>query len=110
MSMSLIPAKLPVAIATAVLLFSACTIQTGGSRTGIHPKDYQCQELKELINEQEKLFLRGALGSSSLVFASADSCHSIIETPLASSWKTRDVFSCVVGYRCLSKSSFGNDF
>ncbi len=108
--MSLIPAKLSVALVSTALFCSACTIETGGSRSGIHPKDYQCQELKDLIDEQEKLFLRGVLGSSSLVFASADSCHSIIETPLASSWKTRDVFSCVVGYRCLNKSSFGNDF
>ena len=107
--MNLVSAKLSVALVSMTLLGSACTFQTGGSRTGIQSRDYQCQELKDLIDEQEQLFLRGVLGSSSIVFASADSCHSILERPIASAWKTRDVFSCVVGYRCMDNNTLDND-
>ena len=108
--MNFISAKLSVATVTMVLLGSACAIQTGGSRTGVQSKDYECKELKELIDVQEKLFIRGFLGSSSLVFASADSCHPILEVPLSSSWNTKDVFSCVVGYRCLNNDTLDDDF
>ena len=96
--------------AVLTLLCSACVFETGGSRTGVDSRDYRCQELQDLAASQGKVFLRGFLGASSLVHASAQSCHSFVEQPVISAWRTKDVFSCVVGYRCARSDTLDSDF
>ena len=108
--MNIRSAKTSVAIVLSIVFCSACIIETGGSRAGTDSRRFQCQELTELVASQEKMYLRGVFGSGSLVYASADSCHSLLERPIASAWKTKDVFSCVVGFRCLNNDTFESDF
>ena len=110
MYISLRFAKLSVTAVLTLLLCAACVFETGGSRTGINTRDYQCRELQDLADEQGKVFLRGFLGASSLVYASAGSCQSFVERPVVSAWRTKDVFSCVVGYRCARTDTIDNDF
>ena len=109
MSISLRCAKVSVTAVLTLLFCSACVFETAGSRTALNSKDYRCQELQDLADEQGKVFLRGFLGASSLVHASAESCASFVERPVISAWRTSDAFSCVVGYRCARTDTLDNE-
>ena len=102
-------AKVSVTAVLTLLLCSACVFETGGSRTALNSKDYQCRELQDLADEQGQVFLRGFLGASSLVHASEKSCASFVERPVVSAWRTKDVFSCVVGFRCAQTDTLDNE-
>jgi len=72
------------------------------AETPLKARGYQCQKLKQLVADKERIYLKGLLGSKSSVHASASSCHYLHEVAIKSAWRTKDVRSCVVGYRCLS--------
>lgn len=96
-------------IALLVLVFGA---GTSIAEAPLNTRSYQCQELKALVAQRDRVVLKGFLGSQSTVYASASSCHYEHETPFKSAWKTKDVLSCVVGYRCRSRlgvDGFGDD-
>lgn len=99
---------------TAAVL-AAATLITGGhafAETALSSKAYQCQELRQLVADRERVFLKGFLGTKSSVYADASSCHYLHEIAMKSAWRTSDVRSCVVGYRCMSRYSrvfLGND-
>jgi len=48
----------------------------------INARSYQCQELKQLVADKGRVVI--------------------------SAWRTKDVFSCVVGYRCLPRIDLEN--
>jgi len=92
---------------TAIVLATTALV-TGGNafaQKALASKAYQCQELRQLVAEKERVYLKGLLGSKSTVYASASSCNYIHELAYKSAWRTSDVRSCVVGYRCISKFS-----
>lgn len=90
------------------LTAAACATTSGDA---VNARSYQCNDLKQLVAERQQVVLTGFLGTSSSVYASADSCDTILEKSFPSAWRTSDVFSCVVGYRCEEiigkESSFG---
>lgn len=73
-------------------------------------RSFQCQELKQLVAEKERVYLKGFLGSKSSVYASASSCNYLHEVAVKSAWRTKDKFSCVVGYRCLARVDLEDRF
>jgi hypothetical protein len=74
----------------------------------INARSYQCQELKQLVADKGRVYLKGILGTKSSVYASPGSCNEIHEVAVRSAWRTKDVFSCVVGYRCLPRIDLEN--
>ena len=98
--MSVRSANSTVAIVLMALLCSACVAKSSNSLTATDSRSYGCQELKQLVAERQQVYLRGFLGSKASVYATESSCDSILEKPVASAWRTKDVFSCVVGFRC----------
>lgn len=89
-----------------ILLASSLLLAASGvtkAEVPLKSKAYQCAELKQLVVEKERVYLQGFLGSKSVVYSSASSCNYFHEIPKSSAWRTKDVFSCVVGYRCLSR-------
>lgn len=89
------------------LLFAASGVTAAGEP--IKAKTYQCEDLKQLVADKDRVYLKGFLGTKSVVYSSASSCNSSHQIPVSSAWRTRDVFHCVVGYRCLSRV-FEEDF
>jgi hypothetical protein len=99
---------------TAAVLAAATLVTVGNAfaETALASKAYQCQELRQLVADRERVYLKGFLGLKSSVYAEASSCHYLHEIPLKSAWRTSDVRSCVVGYRCISRYErvfLGND-
>lgn len=76
----------------------------------LNARSFQCEELKQLVAEKGRVYLRGILGTKSSVYASASSCNDIHEVAVKSAWRTKDVFSCVVGYRCLDRVDLEDSF
>jgi len=105
--MSVRSAGLALAIASMALSSGSCAFQSPGSLNTTDSRSYQCEELKNVIAEQDKIYLSGFLGTRSVVFASPESCTSAFKRPTPSAWRTQDVFSCVVGYRCIDNASVG---
>ena len=108
--MSARPASQILAILSVAILCSACVAKSSTSVSGLDSKTFQCHELKQLVAEREQVHLRGILGSSSSVFASSDACNIVSERPVPSAWRTRDQFSCVVGFRCLANRDLQSEF
>jgi len=82
-----------------VLAVTALAIKACATSGGIQADTYACNDLQQLVAEQQQVTLSGFLGTVS-VYASANSCDSILDRPIPVAWRTTDVFSCVVGYRC----------
>ena len=90
------------------VVLSACFAKSSGS-VAINSKEYRCEELRALVTERQAVKLRGFLGTQSSVYASARSCDVITEEALPSSWRTKDRFACLAGFRCqdiLGKEEF----
>jgi len=81
------------------VVLSACFAKSSGP-AAINSKEYRCEELRALVTERQAVKLRGFLGTQGSVYASAKSCDVITEEALPSSWRTKDVFACLVGFRC----------
>ena len=98
---------------TASLLLASSLFVAASSVTtaeeALKARTYQCKDLKQLVIDKDRVYLKGFLGTKSVVYSSASSCNSSHQIPVSSAWRTRDVFSCVVGYRCLSRV-FEEDF
>ena len=95
-----------------LLLASSMLIAASGvtaTEAPLKARTYQCADLKQLVVDKDRVYLKGFLGTKSVVYSSASSCNSAHQIPVSSAWRTRDVFSCVVGYRCLSRV-FEEDF
>jgi len=88
-------------LAAAILLLSF-TAGTSIAESPINTRSYQCQELIDLVAERKKVVLRGFLGTSRSVHASPASCENVVQKAVKSSWRTKNVFSCAVGYTCNS--------
>ena len=99
-SMSVKSANSSLALVLMALLCSSCLAKSAGSLSATDSRNYTCRELKDLVAERDQLYLSGFLGSKASVYASASSCDFQLERPIASAWRTKDEFSCVVGYRC----------
>ena len=93
-------------VLASLLMFAS---SNGMAEVPIKAKAYQCQELQQLVTEKERLYLKGFLWTKSVVYSSASSCNVLHETALKSVWPTKDVFSCVVGYRCLPRLDLENN-
>jgi len=98
--------------ANSILLAALLSISAGYSQADVplKSKAYECEELQRLVADKERVYLKGIFGSKSSVYASSSSCHYLHEVPIKSAWKTKDVFSCVVGYRCLSRVDLEDSF
>jgi len=83
----------------AVLLLS-CAASASIAAGAIRTKDFSCQELRSIIVERESVLLKGLLGSRITVHSKASGCDIFHQVPLKSAWRSKDRFSCVVGYRC----------
>lgn len=87
---------------TAAILLLSFTAGTSIAEAPISSRSYQCQELRDLVAERKRVVLRGFLGTSRSVYASPASCDNVVEKAVKSSWRTKNVFSCLVGYTCNS--------
>lgn len=105
--MSVRSTGLAVVVASMALSSGSCAFQTAGTLDAVDSRSYQCEDLKQVVAEQGKAYLTGILGTRSVVVASTESCDTKFTIPVASAWRTRDVFSCVVGYRCIDNPSLG---
>ncbi len=95
------------------LLLASLLIAASGTSVAEVPlkaRAYQCQELRDLVTEKERVYLKGFLGSKSSVYSSASSCSELHEVAVKSAWRTSDVFSCVIGYRCLPRVDIDDRF
>jgi len=95
-----------IVIATLLLVTSGHSL----AETPLRSRDYQCEELRQLVADKGRVYLRGFLGSKSSVYSSAESCDYLHEVAIKSAWRTKDVRSCVVGYRCLSRLDLEGKF
>ena len=82
------------------LLTLACGASVADSP--LRARNYQCQELRNLVSDTGGVELKGFLGSRAWVFPSESSCDIVNEIPAKSAWRTKDKFACVAGYRCES--------
>lgn len=108
--MSVRSAGLAMTTVSLALLCSACVSTSLNTVTATDSVDFECFELKQLVEERQQIFLQGFLGTQSSVFASANSCNPAFEDAVASAWRTKDDFACVVGFRCVDNNAFGRDF
>ena len=91
-----------ISTAKSTIALTVMTLVCGASvaEGPLRAKNYECQELRTLVANNEGLELKGFLGSRSWVFPTESSCDIVNEVPARSTWRTKDKFACLVGYRC----------
>ena len=85
---------------TIAVLFLSLVAGASIAAGAVRSKDFTCQELRTLVVEREKVKLKGFLGTRITVHSEARGCDIVHEVPFPSSWRAKDHFSCVVGFRC----------
>ena len=75
------------------LLYACATAQ------GVNSKDYDCAELRQLIQSEGSLDIQGLLGVTT-AHANPRACNNFYQIPRRSTWRSSDKFFCVAGFTC----------
>jgi len=65
----------------------------------LNGRGFTCLELQKIIYERQSVMLKGFLGSRNTIHSSPAGC-SRYKRPVWTAWRTKDRFSCPVGYLC----------
>ena len=84
---------LAVAFSALFFLFACASTQ------GVNTKDYDCAELRQLIQSNGSLTINSFLGST-VAYANPRSCRGVFQRPLGSVWRTSDKTFCRAGFTC----------